>query len=60
MFEGRVGDQGDLLAWLGVAKATPQRLPLTGRGKWTELVALSVCAGGADGVEAGRSDRVHE
>ncbi len=28
MFERRVGDQRDLLAWLGVAKATTQRLAL--------------------------------
>jgi hypothetical protein len=60
MVERRVGNQRDLLAWLGVAKATPQRLALAGGGERMELVAVTVFAGAADDVEAGGLDRVHE
>jgi hypothetical protein len=60
MFEWRVGNQRDPLAWLGVAKATTQRLALAGGGERTELVAVTVCAGGVDDVEAGGIDRVHQ
>ena len=45
MFERRVGDQCDLLAWLGVAKAATQRFALAGGGERTELVAVTICAG---------------
>jgi hypothetical protein len=47
MFERRVGNQRDLLAGLGVAKAATQRLALAGGGERTELVAVTVRAGGA-------------
>ena len=60
MFEWCVGNQGDLLAWRGVAKATTQRFALAGGGERTELVAVGVFAGGADDVEPGGIDRVHE
>jgi hypothetical protein len=60
VFERRVGDQRDLLAWFGVAKATAQRLALAAGGERTELVAVAVCRGGADSVEPDGVDRVHE
>jgi hypothetical protein len=59
MFKGRVRDQRGLLAWLGVAKATAQRLALAGGGERTDLVAVTVGADGANDVESGGIDRVH-
>jgi hypothetical protein len=58
MFERRIRDQGDLLARLGVAKATAQRLALTGGGERKKLVAVTVHAGRADVVEPDWIDRV--
>jgi hypothetical protein len=52
MFERRIGNQRDLLAWLGVAKATTQRLALAGGGERTHLVAVAVRTGRADDVKA--------
>jgi len=58
MFERRVGDQRDPLTWLGVAKATTQRLALA--DERTESVAVTICAAGAKDLEASGIDRVHE
>jgi hypothetical protein len=44
MFKRPVGNQRDLFAWLGVAKAAPQRLALASGGERTELIAVTMCA----------------